>query len=668
MKRYAVRISLFVATIMAQLPLWAHSELFLLRDNDLENFFTPLFVFYKKSIVDSHTFPLWNSLWFGGQPLIADPQSLLLYPSQLLFIFLPISVSILSNIWIHSLLSVYLSYSFFNKHFDKRAAAVISICFIFSTRLAAAIEAGHYGIILAWAWIPGLLLAAYYIAHVTTFLSIVVFGIILALLVQSHLITAMIIASAASIYALVVTKTKVKTFLSLVMATLISFCLLAIVLLPQMAWQPLTTRSLLLTKPEIYPVWQSKREFIYQLLPELGKGNTKDTEKVIGIGFITLTTAIVGFYKLRNKQKALVIAISIPLILFALNNASPISELMSSIKFVQLMRVTTRVWPIVILLILSVVGHLLNITKNKYLFTLISVLCISNSYLLYIHALARAPNTTKPHIENVYNFLKSDSDQFRVYCIDRCFRQKELAENNLEIIDGYATLTQKNYYNKSWSLFGGYWDYYTLAIPPYGTAESSSLTPDYILLGEMNVKYVLSPKPISSNILNEVALIDSYYVYKNLAFRPRLYITDSSRTSITPLTFKKESTQRYVINNIKENKTIIFSEIYSPGWRANNIPIEEAPSNIMSYETKNADQVVFEYKPNSFVVGKLISYLTVVSLVLVGIRRYLSKAKTIRQTKNDSDVYIAKRVAQTSTSYTRKKADPKKVISENKAR
>lgn len=667
MKRYAVHISLFLATIMAQLPLWANPSLFLLRDNDLENFFTPLFLLYRTSFIESHVLPLWNPLWFGGQPFISDPQSLIIYPTQVLFLLLPISLSIITNIWIHSLIGAYLSYLFFSKHVSKNAATVIAICFIFSTRLAAAIEAGHYGIILAWAWIPGVFLCAHSISKNFKLLTILCFSVVVAFLVQTHMITGLIAIFFATLYAIWISKQKVKTLLGILITGVVSFGLLAIVFIPQISWQPITTRDLLLGKPEIYPVWQSKIEFFNQLIPERGLSNTKDTEKVIGIGIVILFIAFTHFLQISVKQKIGIVILGLFLGLLVSNNLSPLSPIVSAIPFIQLMRVTTRVWPIFIFLTLFLVGKFLSRMRNKYAFSLLAILCIANSYVLYIHVLSRVPNTTKPEIENVYTFLKSDPDTFRVYCIDRCFKQNRTAENKIEMIDGYATLTQKNYYQKSWSLFGGYWDYYTLAIPPFGISESLALNPDYDLLGEMNVKYIVSPIKLSSKFLEGEKIIDTYYVYQNVKFRPRLYLTDSTRAKIMPVTYTRHSALKYTITNVTKGTSLVFSEIYSPGWKVNGQLLNEAPSNIMSYEVKTEEDLVLEYLPSSFVIGRSITYFTVGFLLLLLFFTYFSIAKTTKLTINDSNVYMDNRVAQTSTSETRKNNAPKKVIKQNKA-
>ena len=88
----------------------------------------------------------------------------------------------------------------------------------------------------------------------------------------------------------------------------ISLC--AITLLPQISWSNLTTRTLLTTNPQIYPIWESKQEFIKAIFfPQL-KNNHQlfhNTEKWIFLGISTSILAFFGLLKLSKKYQIIIL-------------------------------------------------------------------------------------------------------------------------------------------------------------------------------------------------------------------------------------------------------------------------------------------------------------------------------------------------------------------------
>lgn len=630
MKRYQIPIMLGLAVVMSQLPIWANPHLFLYRGNDLENFFWPIFVLYKKSILLGHGLPLWNPLWFGGQPLISDPQSLLLYPGQLLLVLFPIDVAILLIWFIHSSLAGFFAYKAAGNIFSKKVALILAILYLFSSRLAAAVEAGHFGIILAWTWIPACLLLIQLLSKSITFIKVALLGVAISLLIQAHTVTAILVLPFLCTYGLVITKEKRKLFLSLFCAGVIAVGLSAPVLIPQIVWQGITTRYLLLTRPEIFPVWKSKTEFLFYLFPELTRQLPFNTEKIVSLGLVTSIVALYGWLQLKFRDRVIVGTLLMAIVIFTLNNTSPISSLITQVPLFQVIRVVTRVWPAAVLIVLFLVGKGLETVRLRF-FLILSLMCILNGYFRYVSVIAKVPNITAVPTNNIYNYLRNDHETFRVYCTNRCINQKDAALNNIEIIDGYATLTQNNYYKKSWSLFGGYWDYYTLAIPPFGVSESGRLKPDFDLLGEMNVKYIISPTKIDSNLLILNSKIDQQYIYTNTLFRPRIFITDDSRKVVRNVKFNELSKGKITVSELHPGEVITFSTIYSPGWFINGKAMNEDASSIMTSgvtgETAN-----IEYKPRSFRYGMII-FFTTIFLLLCGFlnsKRIFSKTiKTV---------------------------------------
>ena len=189
-------------------------------------------------------------------------------------------------------------------------------------------------------------------------------------------------------------------------------------------------------------------------------------------------------------------------------------------------------------------------------------------------------------------------------------------------------------YQKSWGLFGGYWDYYTLAIPPFGFAEAGKAIPNIEALGEMNVKYIISPKKMTQKGLVYLNTIDSYFIYTNLYFRPRIYGSDSTTNFINNLEYEVRSNEKMYIAKGNTIQPIILSNTFSKGWYANGTELQETPANTLMFTSVPNTNYKIEYRPDSFKKGMRLFYLMICFLLVVLLKKYISKIyKTIHSRK-----------------------------------
>ena len=113
-------------------PVLLNPTLFFERGNDLQQFFMPLLIFIKDSLMKYRELPLWNNTFFSGTPLLPDPQSQLFYLPNIIFLFFGVRTFFLISILIHALLGSFGAFLFFNKalKFNRFASIVGALLFV----------------------------------------------------------------------------------------------------------------------------------------------------------------------------------------------------------------------------------------------------------------------------------------------------------------------------------------------------------------------------------------------------------------------------------------------------------------------------------------------------------------------------------------------------------
>ena len=478
--------------------------------------------------------------------------------------------------------------------FSKKTSILLAFLYTLTPKVAAYLEAGHVGLVYSVAWIPWILLSVILTRTKPNLKLSIIYSIALALLYFSHLPTFLIIAAASVLF---ITK---KSFVYFLAGAVLTFGLISISFLPQITWQKESTRYLLLESKDVYPKWESKIEAVKAIfIPNM------NTEKAIVIGFIPGALAFLGFLKLKRKHKVLAVLFVVTVGLIILNNTSPIYSLLLKQDWYLLLRVSTRFWILVSLLSLYLIGLALEKYRSKIVYIL-ALLAVFESLLGGTKFLSK-PVIKNPNLasKEVYEYLSKDKSNFRVYCLSRCLSQRESATYGLELLDGYSTVQQKNFYQHAWQLTGTYWNHYTLAVPPFG---ADTKNPDLKSLGEYNVKYIISNTPITSRDLILKEKIDQYLIYENKLSKSRDY------EIYTPNHIK--------VNIEKPTGQIVLPEVYSPGWVAylNGdmiVPVLETPSALRAVDTlPDTEWVDLKYEPDSLKKGKYITLTTL--LILAG--------------------------------------------------
>lgn len=637
---------IILTSLASYLPILIFPGRVLNRSNDLDLYFWPLFIYIKRQIGLFHTVPLWNTMYLSGTPLISNPQSPVFYLPNTIFLFLPIGTAFIVTMVIHSILGgagmYLLSKNAFR--FSKLASLFTAALFVTSPQLFGYMQAGHYGLILSFAWIPWVLLAVYKISVSPQKQWLALLAVSGAATYLNHALTATVLGVFSALFFLYLTiSTKRFNIISCCrfgLGWLLALGLCAVTLLPQLEWSSRTTRALLIQHPETYPKWSGARDFLVNLLAPWVRGayNT-DSEKWIATGLVLTGLSIYGLKRLPLKPALGLVLVVLAVTLISLNNSSPLYGLLLKQDWYLVLRVGTRLWFILTIVVIMLAGWSLeNIHKTKpaLAFLLISLALGESAFLSWSRTLQLPPNNTHPVPAEIISYLKQDHGLFRVFCLSRCISQKQAAENNLELIEGYDTLIQMNYYKQAWQLTGAYWNYYSLSVPPFGALKYQKLKPDLSSLGDFNTKYIISLYYLDIPNLSPVYQNQGYLVYRNPFFLPRAYYPEGNQQQPPALTYYSPDLIRVDTLNHRGSR-LVLANVYSPGWKAylngtDYSPVLEKPDALslvnLRPDTKSVD---FRYQPDSYIHGLIISSSSVLAvLYLIFNKRWIKHGRPFR--------------------------------------
>lgn len=624
-------------------PTLINPDLFIGRPNDLQEFFWPLIAFAKKELFLNQALPLWNPHILSGTPLLPNPQAPLFYPPNLIFLITPIGLGFMLSIFIHIFLAGIFMYLLFRNGlgFSKFISVFAAISYIFTPRLSAYITAGHFGLICAFPYIPLALLAIKNLSSKFRLSWLTIYVISLTGLFLTHTITFGVVGLSSVVLYLFLSLQKglsleviKKAFVVFLSSAVLFFGLNAVALLPQLEWAPGTTRFLLLKSPETHPKWEGFQSFFTALFPTslLITGGTGgiDTEEWISVGLIASLLSIVGFTKIKLRNKLLVSLVVLIIIFISLNNLSPLYPLLIKQDWFKLMRVSTRVWIVIIIISIyfSCLGLAIIRKRWQTLSAIVAFALLLETLLLSWNRLTFPIEKPSHASVNVVSFLQKNAGNNRVFCLTRCISQKDATNFGLELADGYDTVQQTNYYKQFWQFTAHFWDYYTLTLPPMGIYIFEKIQPDLKALGDYNVLYIISPYEVPNSNLKEVSRIDGFIIYENMLSKSKAYFADDKSTSAQIIRYSPNFIRVRTTPLLSKNLTLAL--VYSPGWKAflngqKEVSVQEKSNGTQLVDLEPGTSFVdFKYSPDSFKRG-----LAITSLTILGLLAFLIKGKYV---------------------------------------
>lgn len=321
----------------------------------------PAAQYFRVSVVDKHTFPVWRETIMAGQPFAADPLNKTAYPLQwLVLLFSPIdhldlmiALHLLiagAGIWVWAR-SLGLS---------EWAAGISAVAYALSPRAVGHTGAGHLDLLYALAWFPLLMWSVQRLLQVDSLdkppgvflervLLVALFGSMILLADVRLSLFAYTLAGAFALYEAIRLK-RLRRLWRFAPAALLIVLLTLSLTLPLWGWRPYLSRAAM--TPGDAGIFSLQRaHWIGLLLPARG-GNI---ETLTYVGLPVLVLAVIGTLAARRWFWAAAAGIAA---LYALGINAPFWTLLVKLIPVLLwFRVPSRAWFVVALIAPLLAGY-----------------------------------------------------------------------------------------------------------------------------------------------------------------------------------------------------------------------------------------------------------------------------------------------------------------------
>ena len=613
-----------VVCILFFIPFFAKSEIITSKNNDLGRNYMPLFSYIHDSFVNYKQIPLWRTDQMMGGTFVGDPLSSLFYPVNIIFLFLPTKFAITIYLFLDFILSAIFTFYLAKSYkFSNLAAMSAAIFYSFSIKMLAHFEAGHVTMLTAFAFIPLSFLAFKKLQEKFNVIYLALGSIALAIVYFEYptifFYTSIFLVTYFFYIQLQTLKTARIGIVNVVLFFGATFGLIAIAFFPNLEFSSLSTRAQLKLDDVAIPLWNFKKFFLslffpYPILTKLNH------EELLFLGVTPSILSALTFLKLSKYKKITLLFFGFITIFFVLGLSTPLFPIAYKlVPFLNYSRVTTRIWIIVALLVSILAARAIDNIKNKKIAIFLFCLFLLESTTIFYLRFSRVPQLSFENV-SMYQFLKNDKDIFRVYCTTYCFNPQLLSKYHIENFAGETPIQNLAFINFLQKAGNYNWNNFAVIFPPYQIWQvQTPPTPNSILLGEANVKYVASTYQINNSRLSFIKQFENIYIYENLDFKPRVYFQNPKiRSDIIKYTPNGITIS---IAKTQVNEDLIISQNYYPGWYAyiNGQKYPMAAHKAVFEKIvigPNTDKVELKYQPRSFLIGKTITFGTIFFLGL----------------------------------------------------
>ena len=588
--------------------------------HDYSETFAPVFLQLKRNFAETGTVSLWRWDIFSGVPLFGDPVTMLLYPLNLLALFI-------DPLWLFPLLIVA---SFFigamgagkvlySLGISRYRAIFFGIMYMLMPLSIAHVKVGHINLYEAFSLCPWIF---YFLIR----------------WVKTKNLRYILGASIAHMYVLFTHPTMffiVSIFLFLVylifkpriQLRIVFFYILSVVflgaafLLPTIEFSTLITRTNL-QSADIVPVWTAK-SFAGGLFFPYPKIDSLDQEAILYPGILLSVFAAVGWWSLK-KYRISLLGILLLALLLSMGNATPLYEfILRVMPYENILRVSTRFWyiGIWILLVCAAIGSQ-KIKKRSFSIVLMTMMFIE---LLTFASLRLGLPGRYGKIEplHFYDTIENSHDTYRIYATTRDLRQGIIAQKRATLADGEYPLQLKSYISELASAGGYDYQEYSVMHPPYQVFDSIP-QPNAEKLGMLNVQYVVSSYPLNDSSLTHIGSEKDLLIYKNTAFKPLVWSDNAAITSLQSIVRGNYSKSTYSSDRAGVVKVGIP---WYPGWEYtldNRIIDVDRFNSYIEFDTPVGNHVLEATFENSMYLRGL-KVTTMMLLVLAVLLVYMRK-------------------------------------------
>ncbi len=666
--------------VVACLLLWpapvTQNQLFAAwTDSDLMLRHCPTALLIQRTFAQSHTLPLWNPYFGGGQPLGANPLAALFYPPTHLVHFFSLRdyylVLILGHLVWAGLGMLLLARRALG--LSRLPALVAAISYMATPALLAHLGAGHVTMIQTVAWYPWLALACWATVREPRRWG-ALFGLCIALtLLAGHpqmayygLLMTTILAAWLLVKRLWLEgwRTLPASITGLALAGAIGVLLAAIHLLPIMEFTALSTRQVPVINRDTYLIQNFLHALVFQPSP-----NGLQWEETISPGLVVLVLAFVALVSRLRKVWPLLPGILLVAAL-AIGYASPLYPFMARfLPDLNRFRGADRIWFVALMLIALLAGYgadaLVRGARRLFkrsewrilqfgevaigsLAALLVAYSLINSDIGYARIGDISAITTPTALANAAARL---ADNGRVYGAQENILQLYAVELQTPFADGLNPLMIESYVTYMLRADGLSTGGYHLHIP----VGSLSSGPDARLLGLMNVSIVVSRTRLSDARFVQVGEADNILIYRNSADAGPGYLVQPGPGGGPPAVNDAQRLNQSVrvITLSPEQETFIFTSNTAayfviatpsfPGWTANvdghAATISRFAGTLPAIKVGPGTHTLsYTYAPASVHTGALLSLLGLLAVIMWLMVGWLWKPGKSRPRQEDHDV------------------------------
>lgn len=576
-------------------------------------------------------FPWWNPYLFGGEPFIANPVVNIWYPPNWLFSVLPLNIAFSWHLALHifwAMLGMYwlLRSLSIKYHVSGISAWVGGVIFGLSGFFAARIFAGHVDVIAAASWMP-------WVVYAFTRKKFAVATITFALqLLAGYQTMAFFTAIVVAVF------TWRRPFRAFA-AGLAGVGLAAFHIVPVSEFFQRTIRTYSLPY-----AWNSDGALTWESLKQLvlpfyfGNQHTYTgpppnfVEHAMFIGISGFVLMLIGALNPRGWRRLTPGVVFIVLALFglwmSLGPNAPLDLqyiLWKIVPMYHALRIPSRH---LLLFSFGAAGlaamglGVFHKTAQK----LIAVVVVAELVLFARSFIELRPLPETGHDTEVVSLLTPGVEPYRVLQnFGVWLPQRDVL--NFDSVMSYGIFSATGY---DPSILKNYYEYVARASGT--TGEKAVLEQDvqvpYLTpqagdqMDFLNIKYILVPPaydPFIGNDRYRLLRENDYRLYENTTVLPRFYLSDRPCGEATIASYTPNRVELAV--NSSCDTQLVSSEVYYPGWEAyadgkrTDITVSNNAFRTLFLPAGN-HHIVFQYRPTIFVIGVIISGLTIATLLI----------------------------------------------------
>ena len=617
--------------------------------------------YLRRMLFEFHQFPLWNPSILGGAPFAADPLSGLWYPPNWLTVALPLPLAFNLLLILHLAWAGWGMYRWARADgFGVWPSLMGGLAFAGLPKLIAHVGAGHLSLVYAVSWTPWLLQKAEFRRKEGEFFhakrsSFILLPSIWAIIFFADVRWA-VYAGAAMAFLWLSRDHSLASLRSLLLCILIFAVLTAAQWLPLLELVQQSSRAAI--TPEEASVFALPLTGLLGLLiPNPGGFH----ELMTYLGLVPLALAVIGWFKSRDRAgKFAFISLAVLATWWALGPSAGLFNLFARAPGLGLLRVPSRSWFLVGLAacwlavrgaaaveegfrlagrrwnlatvglvaagwILAIGGSLVT---AKPLINLIGMAIVISSLLISLRVKRAAIfltmiilgelmwfNSSLLEIRPVpytpvADWLNGQPGQWRVYSPSYSLPQLDAARYGIEQADGVNPIQLESVVSFMREATGVKAEGYSETLPPFKSDDqneavdvatvNADAVPNAMLLGEMNVRFVLSEFDLKGDGLELLTQVGSTRIYENTQ--------DGGRVRGGTLTYWSPNR---IVTAATGPGRVVLSEVWYPGWvaRLDGAPVEVERVGPFRAVTvgEGEHEIVFEFRPVALYWGLALS-------------------------------------------------------------